>query len=243
LKTDAGEPVGLIGCCHDVTEKRELREELLKVTAREQRRIGQELHDGTGQELTGLQYLAFSHVRSLSKSCPGEVETAQRIADGLQRALQQVRALSKGLLPVELDAEGLLAALTELTVRVNELNGAACSFVYDEPIPMLDHEVATQLYRIAQEALNNAVKHARAGRIVLHLTCRRRILRLEIQDDGTGLRTGEPRDGLGLRIMASRAELIGGTLKIEPGAARGTRVSCELPWSGGDRTEGSAPAQ
>jgi len=232
LKTEADESIGMIGCCHDVTEKRELREELLKASAREQRRIGQELHDGTGQELTGLQYLAFSHVRSLSEHCPSQVETAVKIAEGLQRALQQVRALSKGLLPVELDADGLMAGLTELTLRVRELNDVSCEFVCDEPIPVLDHEVATQLYRIAQEALTNAVKHSRASRIDVSLEHRgRSLLRLEVTDDGVGLSAEQPREGLGLRIMASRAELIGATLVIEPFPAGGTRVRCELAWN------------
>ena len=103
LRSEDDQPIGLIGCCHDVTEKRTLREDLRKATAREQRRIGQELHDSTGQELTGLRYLAFSHVRALAGKCPEEAATAVKIAEGLQGALQQVRTLSKGLLPVRLD--------------------------------------------------------------------------------------------------------------------------------------------
>lgn len=237
LKSEGDQPIGLIGCCHDVTEKRTLREDLLKATAQEQRRIGRELHDGTGQELTGLRYLAFSHVRALTERCPAEVDTAVRLAEGLQRALQQVRTLSKGLLPVKLDADGLMAGLTELTVHVGEMSDAKCSFVCDEAIPVMDHEVATQLYRIAQEALTNAVKHARADRVEVRLARNGRSLRLEVTDDGVGTSSSGASNGLGLKIMASRAELIGATFEVGPGKRGGTRVACCLPWGQSPESE------
>lgn len=231
LKDESGEAIGLIGCCHDVTEKRALRAELLEITAQEQRRIGQELHDGTGQELTGLNYLAFSHARALTDRRHRNADTAVKIAEGLQRALKQVRFLSKGLLPVEVDADGLMAGLTELTVRMSEVNEVACTFHCKEPIPMLDQEVATQLYRIAQEALNNAIKHGRADSVELHLLRKDGVLRMEITDDGVGIPVPHPKEGLGLRIMASRAELIGAKLEIGPAPRKGTKVTCRLPWS------------
>jgi two-component system sensor kinase FixL len=230
LKDEDGEAIGLIGCCHDVTEKRALRAELLEVTAQEQRRIGRELHDGTGQELTGLNYLAFSHAKTLTDRRHRNADTAVKIAEGLQRALKQVRALSKGLLPVEVDADGLMAGLNELTVRMSELNEVACIFHCKEPIPVLDQEVATQLYRIAQEALNNAIKHGRSDIVMVRLARRDRMLRLEIVDDGVGIPTPPPKDGLGLRIMASRADMIGAKLEIGPADGGGTRVACSLPW-------------
>ena len=230
LKDADGEAIGLIGCCHDVTEKRALRAELLEITAQEQRRIGQALHDGTGQELTGLNYLAFSHARALTDRRHRNADTAVKIAEGLQRALKQVRALSKGLLPVEVDSDGLMAGLNELTVRMSEVNEVACIFHCKEPIPVLDQEVATQLYRIAQEALTNAIKHGRADTVDVRLIRQDRMLRLEIIDDGIGIPMPKPKGGLGLRIMASRAELIGATLEIEPTSTKGTRVVCSLPW-------------
>ena len=230
LKDADGEAIGLIGCCHDVTEKRALRAELLEITAQEQRRIGQALHDGTGQELTGLNYLAFSHARALTDRRHRNADTAVKIAEGLQRALKQVRALSKGLLPVEVDSDGLMAGLNELTVRMSEVNEVACIFHCKEPIPVLDQEVATQLYRIAQEALTNAIKHGRADTVDVRLIRQDRMLRLEIIDDGIGIPMPKPKGGLGLRIMASRAELIGATLEIEPTSTEGTRVVCSLPW-------------
>jgi len=141
-----------------------------------------------------------------------------------------VRALSKGLLPVEVDSDGLMAGLTELTVRMSEVNEVACIFHCQEPIPVLDQEVATQLYRIAQEALTNAIKHGRADTVDVRLTRQDRMLRLEVTDDGVGIPMPQPKGGLGLRIMASRADLIGATLEIEPTNTKGTRVVCSLPW-------------
>src|SRR5207302_4003066 len=139
------------------------------IAASEQRRIGQELHDGTGQELTGLCMLADNLADALKEASVAETQTARRIAQGLRQALGQVRLLSRGLIPVEVDAEGLMAALTELTGRIRELHALHCVFECAEPVPIDDNDTATQLYRIAQEAINNAIKHGSAANLKVTL--------------------------------------------------------------------------
>jgi len=229
LQDESGTPVGLVGCSNDVTERRRLQGELLKATTWEQRRIGQELHDVTGQELTGLRYLSSTLVRTLRKQSSTAVDQAVKIEEGLSRALDQVRKMARGLVPVEVDAEGLMAALTTLAGNFSAIDGTTCSFVCDEPIPIRDNEMATQLYRIAQEGVTNAVKHGRAKRIRVVLTQDRDVLKLSIVDDGAGLEPATPPAGLGLRIMAFRAEMIGGTLDIAPGPDSGTEITCTVP--------------
>jgi len=229
LQDESGAPVGLIGCSNNVTERKRLQGELLKATTSEQRRIGQELHDVTGQELTGLRYLSHTLVRTLTKESSTAVDQAIKIEEGLSRALDQVREMARGLVPVEVDAEGLMAALTTLASNVSAIDGITCSFVCGEPIPIRDNEMATQLYRIAQEGVTNAVKHGRVKRIRVVLTQGRNVLKLRIADDGVGLKPAAPPFGLGLRIMAFRAEMIGGTLDIAPGPASGTEITCTVP--------------
>ena len=228
LHNESGVPVGLIGCSNDVTEKRRLQGELLRATTSEQRRIGQELHDVTGQELTGLRYLSSTLVRMLKKESTAAVDQAIKIEEGLSRALDQVRVMARGLVPVEVDAEGLMAALTTLARNTDAIDGISCSFVCGEPIPVRDSEVATQLYRIAQEGVTNAVKHGRAKRIRVVLAQGRNVLTLSIADDGVGLNPASSSSGLGLRIMTFRAEIIGGTLDIAPGPDGGTEVTCTV---------------
>ena len=231
LQDESGVPVGLIGCSNDVTERRQLQEELLKVTTSEQRRIGQELHDVTGQELTGLRYLARSLVRMLERDSKTGAELVIKIEEGLGRVLGQVREMARGLVPVEVDAEGLMAALSTLARRVSAIDEMTCSFVCDAPTPIRDNEKATQLFRIAQEAVTNAIKHGKAKTIRIELARQDAVLRLAILDDGVGLEPASPATGLGLRIMNFRAEMIGAELALKPGREGGTEITCTVPVS------------
>lgn len=230
VEDESGKPMGMIGCSNDVTEKRRLQDELVRVSTAAQRRIGQELHDVTGQELTGLRYLARTLVRSL-RVTGRDVELAVRIEEGLSHALAQVREMSRGLVPVEVDAEGLMEALAALAKNVDGINDVRCAFRYDEPTVLRDTEVATQLYRIAQEGVTNAMKHAAASRIDIGLLRRDRVIELSVADDGIGLQSPAPTSGLGLRIMAHRAEMIGAFFELQS-PARGTRLVCTLPVGG-----------
>ena len=222
-----GNPCQILGTTQDVTERKRLETEVLEIAAREQRRIGQELHDGTGQELTGLCMLADNLAEGIRENAPEESQLAQRIAHGLRQSLTRIRALSRGLIPVEVDAEGLMAALSELTSRIAEMHLVHCVFECLEPVPVEDNNTATQLYRIAQEAINNALKHAQAANIRVSLEARDYYLTLKVTDDGIGLsQDGNPREGMGLRIMQYRASQIGAQFSVRPGSTRGTVVTC-----------------
>src|SRR5207237_8967428 len=132
-------------------------------------RIGQDLHDGTGQELTGLAMMAVRLAGELGGKQLPESKTAAKIVDGLEEALSHVRALAKGLVPVEVDAEGLMIALSELASRTSDLHGVNCTFECDEPVCILDNQTAMHLWRLSQEAVNNDVKHGRRRNIRISL--------------------------------------------------------------------------
>ncbi len=229
VRDDEGNPTQILGSARDVTEHKRLEAEVLEIAASEQRRIGQELHDGTGQELTGLCMLADNLADTLKEVSEAEAQTARRIAQGLRQALGQVRSLSRGLIPVEVDNEGLMAALTELTKRISQLHAVRCTFEYFEPVPMEDNYTATQLYRIAQEAITNALKHGHAANLWASLEARGNYVTLKIADDGVGFPpTDKAQEGTGLRIMRYRAGQIGAHFTVTPGAKGGTVVTCTL---------------
>ncbi len=217
------------GILRDVTERKTLEREVLVIAALEQRRIGHDLHDTVGQELTALGLMADSLVAAHRDNSPADVPLAAKIARALRRTLGQVRALARGLVPVEVDAHGLMAALAELTARVNRESGVRCTFACPDPIPVRDNATATHLYRIAQEAVSNALKHGEAKHIQVALGLAEGLLTLTITDDGVGIRNERRKDeGLGLRIMRYRADLIRATLALSPAAQGGTLVSCIL---------------
>jgi len=213
----------------DISLRKAMEREVLEIAAREQRRIGQDLHDGTGQELIGLSLMAQSLADALAEQSSPEVGLAVKIAKGLKRTLGQVRALSRGLIPVEVDAQGLMAALEELTARVREVSGVTCTLECAEPVPVEDNATATQLYHIAQEAVTNALKHGQARRIRVSLDTEDRLLTLRVRDDGVGIADWQAETkGVGLRIMHYRAGLINATLNIVPAEGGGTLVTCTL---------------
>jgi len=224
-----GNVIGASAIARDVTEQRRLQREVLEIAALEQRRIGQDLHDGTGQELTGLAMMAERLAGELDAKQLPETGSAAKIVDGLEEALSHVRALAKGLVPVEVDAEGLMIALSELASRTSDLHGVNCTFECDEPVCILDNQTAMHLYRLSQEAVNNAVKHGRGRNIRISLADDGDLVTLSIADDGRGFSSSrEPTAGTGLRIMRYRAELIGATLSVARAHPQGTIVTCLL---------------
>jgi signal transduction histidine kinase len=205
-----------------------LEREVLEAAVSEQRRIGQELHDGVGQELTGLGLMANALAIRLPESAP-EHRIAFRLRSGLDRVHQQVRTLTKGLVPVPVDGRGLCVALDDLAATASEQSGIPVTFDGPDQVEVLDQSTATDLYRIAQEAVSNALRHGRPSNVFLKLNGEPPCLRLTVQDDGTGfLDRPETARGMGLRIMQYRSEQIGGLLHIGPVAGGGTMVSCEL---------------
>jgi two-component system sensor kinase FixL len=202
----------------------------VELPQREQQRLGRELHDGLGQQLTGLGLMARSLAKRLAGAARREQEMAEQLASGLEQALAQVRSLSRGLIPVETDARGLVSALEELAARISEQSGIRIELQHEHPILISDNETATHVYRIVQEAINNAVKHARADTITLILETDDREAIIEVRDNGRGL----PEDvhqqtGLGLRTMFHRCQLFGGSLDIYTHDEGGTRVRCCFP--------------
>jgi len=215
-------------------ERDAVQREVLAIAAREQRQIGQELHDGVGQELTGLGLMAQSLAQRLPKAAV-EKRIALRLIAGLDGIHQQVREISRGLIPVHVEGRGLAAALDDLAARTTEASGIKVTAECPECVELPDHATATQLFRIAQEAVSNAVRHGRPRYIRLTLLTEPSGLRLQIRDDGIGIQAGLHQcDGLGLRIMQYRAGQIGGVLRVGPTLEGGTVVSCTLPRSNGN---------
>ncbi|MGC1275370.1 MAG: sensor histidine kinase, partial [Planctomycetaceae bacterium] len=220
-------------------DRQALQGQLLTIVEQEKLRIGQDLHDDIGQELTGLGLTAETLFEALEDYSLPEADLAARLAKGVRRTLRKVRRVSQGLMPVEVDAGGLTAALVELTAQLELADGIRCTFDCRGPVTVSDGQVATQLYRIAQEATANAVRHARARRIDVSLDSQAGFVTLAIRDDGIGIDASGCRHGNGLQIMRHRAGMIGATLSIGPIAAGGTNVSCRL--SEGGRPAGREP--
>ena len=233
LTDSTGKLIGLLCTGQDVTQRLELERHVLDVASDEQRRIGTDLHDVVGQELTGLSLIAAALSMSLKRESRSEVQFAERIEEGIHRALTQVRALSRGLNPVDIDGQGLMSALTEMTARLNDAYGVCCTFECGLPVVVCDNQTATQLYRVAQEATTNAIRHAHPSQLAIRLEASSEAVTLRITDNGTGMRanetTGQAPPAMGLRTMYYRAGIIGGRLTVQPRAGGGTEVQCRLP--------------
>lgn len=227
----------LLHLSYDITERQRLERQVLEISDHEQARIGQELHDGLCQQLVSLAFDANSLEQQLTQARRPEVSTAHRVAEFLDRAITEARQLSRGLFPVRLEAEGLSSALEELANSTSERFGLNCRFAANEPGAVKSKPMATHLYRIAQEAVNNSVRHGKAKRIEIRLQSRGEQLELRIEDDGTGaeVETLAPGKltGMGLYIMNYRARSIGGTLRLGRSRSGGTTVSCCVSLAGG----------
>ena len=195
---------------------------------REQQDLLHTLHDSLGQTLTGLGMLSAGLRQRLTAANGDAAETAAQIAKQAQHALEQVRQLSRSLFPIEVDASSLTSALRELAFATQSLHKIEVRVQGQVPEAFTDGAAATQLYRIAQEAVTNAVKHAQARSITIHIGRHGSMLRLRIADDGVGIGKAATGKGIGLQIMRYRAHSIGGILIVEPGSQGGTVVTCTL---------------
>ena len=204
-----------------------LESEIIHISEREQQRIGRDLHDELGQSLVALGFAADALKEDLEARFPKEAEAAGRIADQLHNAISKARNLARGLSPVDQDEGGLESALEQLAQSTSRLAGIFCSFLCDGPIEIQDNSHAVHLYRIAQEALNNAMKHGQAKEVVIALEASEEGLSLRVSDDGIGFTPSES-SGLGLNIMRYRARTIGGTLAIQPNSPTGSVVICTI---------------
>jgi signal transduction histidine kinase len=215
----------------EVEDRKRLQKELLSIIERERQRTGQELHDSIGQQLTGIAFMIEVLGEKLSdKSLAEQVSYAERINERVGQAAEKTRKLAKGLHPIDLDRNGLVSALQELSVNTEELFDVSCTLECEEAISINDVSVAINLYRIAQEAITNAVKHGKAENIRIGLVPQDGCLSLTVENDGLELSSGLTRTGgMGLKIMRYRAEIISGSLDISKGADGGTIVTCVFP--------------
>ncbi|MBI5091102.1 MAG: PAS domain S-box protein [Candidatus Hydrogenedentes bacterium] len=221
---------GIVVNARDITERKLMANRLETVKAEEQQRIRHDLHDTVGQDLTGLLCMAGSLTRKLQKHSGPDAAQADAIVKGVRHTIEDVRRAIHGIAPVEADPRGLEVALAELADKARAQHEIEVRFECHAPVPVADYGAATQLFRIAQEALTNAVKHARARRIVLTLVSETTRVAVVVADDGIGI-DGRRRltSGMGLHTMRSRASAIGATLTISGAAAgNGTRVECIL---------------
>src|SRR5580700_4209493 len=214
----------------DITERRRLEKALLEVSAREQRRIGEDLHDGLGQHLTGIAFMSKVLESKLCEKSLPETADAAKIVKLVNEAINKTRELSRGLLPVVSDAHGLMSALTRYAEEMQDLFRITCRFECSAPVPVYDVNVATHLYHIAREAVNNAIKHGHPSHIVIGLTAENGEGTLSIQDDGQGIsEIPANQAGMGLNIMSYRANMVGGSLDVRKNFTGGTSVVCIFP--------------
>jgi two-component system sensor histidine kinase NreB len=226
---ETGKPVEYVAIRTDITARKALQEEILEVSENEQRRIGRDLHDGLGQHLTALELLSQALVGQIKTAAPGLVGPAQEITRQIRDTITQARLLSHNLSPVPLDADGLMLALSELASGTQAMAGVKCTFVCAEPVLLPDAQAATHLYRIIQEAVNNALKHSGAGKISIELTDQGNSWNIAVRDNGRGFAPGSDQNrGLGLRLIHSRAQLLGASLNIDSVPGKGARISCTL---------------
>jgi PAS domain S-box-containing protein len=218
----------------EMARRRRLEAEALGASEREQRRIGHDLHDGLCQLTTGTVLLSKRLARVLrEKALPREARLARQIARHIESVADEARRLSHGLSPVALESDGLAAALGELARTTTRLSHIPCVVSCAPDVSTTDHTVDVHLFRIAQEAVNNAVRHSGASHIEIAVRSEGGSLALAVADDGCGIpRRASRQRGLGLRLMHYRAEMIGGTLRVERARPRGTLVRCVIPASG-----------
>lgn len=213
---------------HDITERKILERQIIKVSTAEQERIGREIHDGIGQQLTAVGMLANSLERKLAQTMRSqEAKTAGDLVTYLQQVVGETKALAKGLSPIQIGPDGLVDALVMLMAGVRASSGLDCRLEVAGDIGALEELAAVHLYRIAQESVNNAIKHARAASIRVELRSTERTLVLSIRDDGIGIDPmAERESGLGLPIMRYRAGIIGALLSVAVVAGGGTEIEC-----------------
>ncbi len=225
---EAGRVVGIASVTADVSERQNRERELLAAVNREQRRFGRDLHDGLGQELTGIALLTRTISNRAAREAPGLVESLEDVLRHVNNAIETTRTVARGVSPVGREQGGLGYALEGLTRRWRETYGGniECRLESSDPRE-LEPMLADNFYHIAQEALTNATRHSGAGEIVIQLRRTPRRLVLSVTDNGCGIPSSADRGGgLGLQIMRSRAELAGAQLKVEPRSEGGTRVEC-----------------
>jgi PAS domain S-box-containing protein len=228
------------GIIHDLSARLRLEQQIIEASTSEQRRIGQDLHDGLCQELVGIALQADMTVKRLEQRGADESKAVRALAASVREVATEARRLSHGLNPVDLKAGGLTAALKVLADRVTQSFGTTCKLHWDRRAEVAEDTTATQLYRIAQESINNAIRHGKADRIDIRLRAAGDVLKLEVHDNGVGFTPGKsaitsPHTadeaavcagvGIGLATMRYRTNMIGGIFDVRSRPTRGTVVA------------------
>jgi len=223
-------PDNVLAIVRDITRRKRLEREILEISGREQRRIGQDLHDSLCQHLAGIGFMGKVLEKKIAGHRdlkPADVSEMVRLID---QAITMTRGFARGLNTVRREAEGLRMALSSLAANMEKLFSISCPVIYEEEIQIPDPEAATHLYRIVQEALNNAIKHGKVDTVTIALRRREGTVVLTVADNGCGIRNAVHQGkGMGLNIMEYRASMIGASLEIADDETGGTRVTCSFP--------------
>ncbi len=213
----------------EIVERKKAEREVLEITQEEQRRFGSQLHDGLCQELTAILVFAKGLTQKMEKDNRLDVAELNKISELLHGAVDQARDTARGLYPGELEGSSLMHTLEELTSSTQKLSGVSCRFHCPEPILINDNNIATHLYKIAQEGVSNAVKHAKAQSVEVSLTQNEDHITLTVKDDGVGFTPdSQGLIGIGLKIMKYRAHLMGASFQAEPNSPHGVILRCSL---------------
>lgn len=227
IRDAEGRVVGASKVARDISERKKLEQEIIEISNREQQRIGQDLHDGLCQELAGIQLMCQVLEQKLAAKSKSEAKQVADIAEHIREAISHTRKLARGLSPVELEANGLVSALRELTSHVQKLFSIDCRLDVAVPVLVRDNVAATHLYRIVQEAINNAVKHGKAKHVTISMKSIGEKIVLSVSDDGVGFSPEAKKTaGMGLHIMKYRADVLNAALELRPGNGGGTTVTC-----------------
>jgi len=214
----------------DMRRLRELERDIVNASEREQQRIGADLHDGLCQYLAGIACVTGSLRDDLSERFQPESETAAELHGLLRDAIVQARNIARGIAPVHMDEAGLASALEDLAATTARLQDVDCTFESEGDVLIENREISTHLYRIAQEATSNALRHGRASAVAIRLGINAGELILTIDDNGIGIDpTRSPGSGMGLRSMQYRAGVLDGEIEISALPGSGTRVCCRAP--------------
>lgn len=219
-----------VGVIRDLSQRRELEKRIAEISNEERRNIGRELHDGLGQMLTGIRMLSENLAKKCKTAdvpCAGEI---MEIADMIRESDEYARSISRGLVEADLEKFGLSVAIQNLLARVEKTTGIQCTFHEAGKTEIHDHSKTLHIYRIIQEAVNNAVRHANASQIAVRLSADDKNLRVDVVDNGKGLHSEKDlENGSGIQIMKYRAELLGGILDLSRRPNKTTRVRCLIP--------------
>jgi signal transduction histidine kinase len=216
------------GQCRAMCERQRLEGEIAAVSDRERRHLGRELHDGVCQQVTAAMLRCRALARRVDRGQTLSGADFEALSSLLAESIDDAHRVALGLCPLESDLDALAPALRALTNRTQKMGSVRCEFLAAGDVRVHDPAMAQHLYRIAQEALSNAARHAHASRITVELRGTEGELTLQVEDDGTGM-PGESPGGMGLRTMAYRAQILGGELNIASAAGGGARVTCRVP--------------